>query len=66
MPHIGQLGHRPPDMRFLSFEEAARLAVAAELPLRTMVATALDTGIRIGELVALRWENLNLEAKSLR
>ncbi len=65
---------------FLDFAEAERLAAAAaRLPARgqrdrfsvgvgdwgRMVVLALKTGMRIGELLALRWPNVRLKARKL-
>ena len=66
-PRITQLRHRPPDMRFLSFEEAERLVTATEGGRwQMMVFLALNTGMRIGELIALRWDDLDLVAGRAR
>jgi integrase len=46
---------------FLDFEEAGRLVDAADSPLwRTMIVVGLWTGLRQGELLALRWEDVDL------
>lgn len=50
---------------FLSFEEAPRLVQAARGEWRTMIALALRTGLRRGELLALRWQDLDLDAGRL-
>jgi integrase len=47
---------------FLSFDEAQRLIDAAEGQLRTMIIVALKTGMRHGELLALRWQDVDLVA----
>jgi integrase len=47
---------------FLSFEEADRLINAAEGQLRAMLIIALRTGMRHGELLALRWQDVDLVA----
>ena len=51
-------------VRALSYEEASRLLAAAEGTRDEAVITlALRTGLRQGELAALRWEDLNLSQK---
>jgi integrase len=51
---------------FLTFEEAERLVEAAgrsPLPwLRPAVVVALNTGLRVGEVLALRWADVDLKA----
>ena len=55
--------HAPlPEFDFLDFDEATRLIEAAEDQLRTMIVTALRTGMRHGELLALRWQDVDLVA----
>jgi integrase len=44
-----------PSFRYLDFDEAARLVAQAEEPWRMMVLVALKAGLRMGELLALRW-----------
>ena len=41
--------------RFLTMEQVRRLIVAADGSLRTIVLLAAMTGLRIGEILALRW-----------
>ncbi len=56
----------PPEFDFLSFEEAPRLVAAADPGLwRTMITVALNTGLRQGELLALRWSDVDLVAGRL-
>jgi len=50
------------DFDFLTFEEAARLKAAAEGQWQTLVHFALSTGLRRGEILALRWDDLDLIA----
>jgi len=50
---------------FLTFEEAGRLEQAAEGEWATMVVLGLGTGMRQGELLALRWEDVDLVAGRL-
>ena len=50
-------------MRSLSLEEASRLAAATEGTRdEALIVVALRTGIRQGELAALRWEDVDLTA----
>jgi integrase len=45
---------------FLDFEEADRLGAAADGEWGTMIGLAIRTGLRQGELLALRWEDVDL------
>ena len=75
---IGELRQPPPKLRrlkvprpkfdFLDFAEADRLVAAARHapdPWCAMIPTALWTGLRLGELRALRWEDLELDGARL-
>jgi len=53
------------DEPFLTFDEAERAIVAAALEWRTFVIVALRTGLRVGELLALKWEDVDLFAGQL-
>ena len=53
-------------LRFLTVGEVTRLLEALREPERTLVLTAVLTGMRIGELLALRWRNVDLERKVIR
>lgn len=57
---------RTPKPEFLDLEEAERLVNAAEGERKTMILIALRTGLRLGELRALRWQDVNLVAGKLR
>ena len=48
-------------VRFLSLEECLRLEEASTSSWRLMIHFARKTGLRIGELCALEWEQLNLD-----
>jgi integrase len=71
----GRLDHMPaakwrlrapmPPFDFLTFEEAERLICAAEAPWKAMIMVALRTGLRHGELLALRWQDVDLVAGRL-
>jgi integrase len=58
-PQIKLLRVGPQDFRFLTFEEALDLIDRCTPQWRHMVLFALNTGLRIGELLALRWENFD-------
>lgn len=52
--------------RYLSYEEVVRLLEASrETPLYPMIATAVYTGIRLGELFNLEWQDFDFEKKML-
>ena len=52
--------------RFFSSEEVRRLIAASDEPVRTIVMLAVMTGLRIGEILALRWGRINFVAGTLR
>jgi integrase len=60
VPEFEWLRTRQPERYFLSFAEAERLVDAAAGEWRTMLLVALKTGMRQGELMALRWEDVDL------
>jgi integrase len=51
---------------FLTQDQVVRLLQALEEPLHTLVLTAVLTGLRIGELLALRWCNVDFDRKVIR
>ena len=54
------------EMRALDPAGVARLLDAAQgTDLRTVIAVAIGTGLRRGELLALRWSDVNLDARRL-
>ena len=59
---------RPDNHRldFLTFDEAARLVDAADPTWQPLLLLALRTGLRLGELRALRWRDLHLDRAHLR
>ena len=46
--------------QFLTFDEAERLIRAAATEWHTFIVVALKTGLRVGELLALKWEDVDL------
>lgn len=65
VPQFKWLKKPPTKFVFFDFEEAARLLNGADPKWRTMITTALNTGMRIGELLALHWEDVDLVRKRL-
>lgn len=65
-PKVRFLRTPPPRYDFLEPFESARLLAAAPGPeSRTMILLALRTGMRISELVALTWENIDLPRRTV-
>ena len=60
VPEIDWLKLPPPTFKFLSFDEADALIKGADGEWRTMIMLGLRTGMRRGELMALRWEDVDL------
>jgi hypothetical protein len=54
------------EMRVLERDEIARLLAAAPDRYRALLATAVFTGLRQGELLGLRWEDVDLDAGLIR
>ncbi len=66
VPELPLLKLEHQDFDFLDFEEAPRLVAAASGEWRTMILVAWKTGLRQGELLGLRWEDVDLVAGVLR
>lgn len=62
LPEFEPIRCPPPEFDFLNFQEADRLIAAAKEEWQTLITFALRTGMRRGELVALRWQDVDLEA----
>ena len=60
------LPESPPRTRFLSREEYRRLIAAAEPHLKPIVEMAVQTGLRSGELLGLRWDQLDLDRREIQ
>jgi len=65
VPDMEWLKSPKPEFDFLSFDEADRLVAGAKDEWRTMILLALRTGLRQGELIGLRWEDVDLVAGRL-
>ncbi len=48
-------------LRYLSLDEGRRLVEAAEMHLKPILIMALNTGMRRGEILKLKWENVDLK-----
>jgi integrase len=59
VPKFTKAALPPSEFDFLTFEEAEQLMAHAEGEWRTMIIVALRTGLRRGELLALRWEDVD-------
>lgn len=67
VPTIKAVKLPPPEFAFLSFDEARRVIDGAEPgQWRTLILLALKTGMRTGELIALRWEDVDLRAGRIK
>ena len=67
-PKIKWLKTPESEWDFLDFDEADRLVAAAKATTEhyAMIATALKTGMRLGELCALRWQDIDLVRGQIR
>lgn len=65
VPAFRRLRATKPEYDFLTFKETERLIeAAADEPFwQSMIIVALNTGLRAGELLALRWDDINLSDK---
>lgn len=52
-------------VRFLTVEEAAQLLAAASRHLRPIIMVALETGMRRGEILGLKWSDIDLKNGTL-
>jgi integrase len=59
-PKVKKLKLPPQSFEFLDFDEADRFVAATTPEWRTFVITALKTGLRLGELLELKWSDLDL------
>lgn len=64
-PAIKWLKAPEPEFDFLTFAEADALIANASTSARPLIVTAVRTGLRLGELLALRWTDVDLDAGRL-
>ena len=64
-PPVKLISARVTEAPFFSEDEGHKLVDACEGRLRVMVIVALNTGLRLGELVALQWDDIDLDARTL-
>lgn len=65
VPTFEWLRPAPPELSFLSFADADRLIAGAEGDWQNMITLAMRAGLRISELLALQWSDVDLRAKRL-
>lgn len=65
IPSIKKLKTPPPQIDFLTEEESIRLLKSADGMWYLVILTALRTGLRLGELRGLRWEDIDWETRQL-
>ena len=65
VPRFKMLKTQRGKIEFLEFEEVPRFLDAASSEWRPMLTTAVKTGLRLGELLALKWEDIDLKAGRL-
>lgn len=62
-PEIEWLPLEQKEREHLSFDDSEKLISAADGEWRAMITTALKTGLRMSELLALRWENVDFKTR---
>jgi len=62
IPRVKWMKVRKPKYDFFDFEEADRLIEAADGQWCTMIILALKTGVRQGEILGLRWDDVDLKS----
>lgn len=65
VPRVKWLRAPEPEFDFLDFEEAESLRQGADEEWQTMITIAMKTGLRLGELLALRWSDVDFTAAKI-
>ncbi len=65
LPRIKFLKVAPQKYDFLSEEEAESLLINSEGLWHEMIVLALKTGLRFGEIIALKWKDIDFKTKSI-
>ena len=65
IPKVQLLKVQPQKFDYLSEDEANKLLASSSGVIRDMIFTVLKTGLRLGELLAVEWGDLNLSLKQL-
>ncbi len=65
IPRIKWLKTADPTFDFFTQQESDRLLAGTEGTANAMIATALKAGLRRGELLALRWQDVDLRASNI-
>ncbi len=60
IPRVKLFKVNKPDFDFLAFDEAERLIAATDSDSRAAVLVAVKAGLRLGEILALQWSDLDL------
>ncbi len=64
-PRVRLLSLLDPEFVFLDFEESEALLASADPEWQGIILFGLRTGLRLGELRALRWQDVNVRGKKL-
>lgn len=63
IPRFDMLKRPPDEIDFLDFDELDRVVAAADTEGRALVLVGAEAGLRIGEVKALRWDDIDFERR---